>query len=50
MQDRIFGCVFGQIIGDSLGAYLEFKNPILDTDIDKALGMPGGGIFKIAPG
>lgn len=45
------GCLVGAFVGDSAGARLEFigHRPD-DTQLDDALAMNGGGVFRVAPG
>lgn len=45
------GALLGALIGDAVGATLEFlgRPPTLD-DIDHALSLPGGGALSVAPG
>lgn len=45
------GCLVGCFVGDSAGARLEFlgRKPG-DTELDDALAMKGGGVFRVAPG
>ncbi|KAG2491875.1 hypothetical protein HYH03_009827 [Edaphochlamys debaryana] len=49
--DAAFGALLGAFVGDSCGAVLEFNdrhnNPEL---VERALTMPGGGIFGVGPG
>jgi hypothetical protein len=33
-----------------LGSYLEFKKNFQPGELEEALKMPGGGIFKLDPG
>jgi ADP-ribosylglycohydrolase len=49
--DRALGAVLGALVGDALGGVLEFINrkPTV-RDVEWALGMPGGGVFDLAPG
>lgn len=51
MLDRAQGCLLGALIGDATGATLEFlgRKPTED-DLDRALAMTGGGVFRLAPG
>lgn len=51
MIDRAQGCLLGALIGDAAGATLEFlgRKPTED-DLDRALAMTGGGVFRVAPG
>ncbi len=51
LEDRIFGCILGAFVGDSIGTYLEFKTgAISDAEVDFALDMNGGGPFALEPG
>lgn len=45
------GALFGSLIGDAAGATLEFlrRKPTSD-EVQQALQMKGGGVFKLAPG
>lgn len=45
------GCLIGALIGDAAGAVLEFlgRAPTED-EVDHALTLPGGGVWKVAPG
>jgi len=43
--------MLGAFIGDSLGSYREFETgDCPKSHLDKAMSMPGGGIWKIRPG
>jgi ADP-ribosylglycohydrolase len=44
------GCLFGQFIGDALGAPLEFKFKIDKISLQKALEMKLCGVFGTNPG
>ncbi|MCJ1296923.1 hypothetical protein MMC34_008492 [Xylographa carneopallida] len=45
------GALLGAAVGDSCGSYLEFQpGSITPQIVDKALTMPGGGIWRIAAG
>lgn len=45
------GCLVGAFVGDSAGARLEFLGHRPDdTELDDALAMKGGGVFRVAPG
>ena len=45
------GCLVGAFVGDSAGARLEFLGRQPDNaQLDEALAMKGGGIFRVAPG
>lgn len=49
--DRALGAVLGALVGDALGGVLEFINrKPTPRDVEWALGMPGGGVFDLAPG
>jgi ADP-ribosyl-[dinitrogen reductase] hydrolase len=45
------GAVLGALAGDAAGAVLEFLGrEVTPTDVDHAMGMPGGGVWRVAPG
>jgi len=45
------GCVFGALVGDSCGSYLEFEvNGISEDQMTKCMTMPGGGCHGVGPG
>lgn len=45
------GCLVGALVGDSAGARLEFLgHSPNDMELDEALAMKGGGVFRVAPG
>jgi ADP-ribosylglycohydrolase len=50
-QSAAYGAVIGALVGDAAGGVLEFlgRRPTR-SDVDRALGMPGGGVFGLAPG
>lgn len=50
-RDTAYGAVLGALIGDAAGGVLEFlgRTPAL-VECERALQMPGGGIFGLAPG
>lgn len=49
--DRALGAVLGALVGDALGGVLEFlDHKPTAREVEWALGMPGGGIFDLAPG
>lgn len=50
-RSAAYGAVCGALVGDAAGGVLEFmgKKPSRH-DIEHALHMPGGGVFKLAPG
>ena len=50
-KDHALGCLVGGMIGDAVGAFLEFNpTPINKKNIRKALSLPGGGPHNTAPG
>jgi ADP-ribosylglycohydrolase len=50
-DDAAVGAVLGALVGDAAGAVLEFfSRPITADDVARALAMPGGGVWKVAPG
>lgn len=49
--DAALGAILGALVGDAAGAPLEFMNPAPTTaDAERALTMPGGGVWGVAPG
>jgi ADP-ribosylglycohydrolase len=50
-QSAGYGAIVGALVGDAAGGVLEFlgRRPTR-SDVDKALNMPGGGVFGLAPG
>jgi ADP-ribosylglycohydrolase len=50
-QSAAYGAVIGALVGDAAGGVLEFlgRRPTRN-DVDRALNMPGGGVFGLAPG
>src|SRR3954469_4469952 len=48
MMDAAVGAVLGALVGDAAGAVLEFAEGPLD--VDHAMTMPGGGVWRVAPG
>jgi len=51
LDDRALGAVLGALTGDAAGAVLEFvADPITEGDVARALEMPGGGTWSVAPG
>lgn len=50
-DDAALGAIFGALIGDSIGSYLEFlgHKPKKD-EVEKALEMKGGGYWKLSAG
>lgn len=48
---RAEGAVLGALTGDAAGAVLEFfEKRIEEDDVARALSMPGGGVWNVAPG
>ncbi|POM80336.1 ADP-ribosylglycohydrolase [Phytophthora palmivora] len=49
--DRAYGAFLGLLCGDAAGATLEFApRAITETDVSRAMTMPGGGIFHVGKG
>ena len=49
--DAGLGCLLGACVGDAAGATLEFMDhDPTEQEVEHALTMPGGGIWKVAPG
>jgi ADP-ribosyl-[dinitrogen reductase] hydrolase len=50
-NDFALGTVLGALVGDAAGAVLEFfGREIQEEDVMRALSMPGGGTWEVAPG
>lgn len=50
-QSAAYGAICGALVGDAAGGVLEFmERKPTQRDVDYALNMPGGGVFKLAPG
>jgi ADP-ribosylglycohydrolase len=50
-NDAATGAILGALAGDAAGAVLEFfGKPITEIDVRRALSMPGGGVWNVAPG
>lgn len=51
LYDTSLGCIMGALVGDAAGATLEFlgRIPTL-AEVDRAMTMPGGGVWQVAPG
>ena len=51
LSDAAFGCLLGALVGDAAGATLEFmgRQPS-DAEVEHAMKMPGGGVWRVAPG
>lgn len=51
LLDAAFGSVMGACVGDAAGGVLEFWRSVpTPEDVDRAMAMPGGGAFNLAPG
>ncbi|NER24661.1 MAG: ADP-ribosylglycohydrolase family protein [Symploca sp. SIO1C2] len=50
-DDAAMGCLLGALVGDAAGATLEFlpRKPTKEK-ANRAMMMPGGGIWRVAPG
>lgn len=49
--DAALGTILGALVGDAAGAPLEFMSPAPTVaDAERALTMPGGGVWRVAPG
>jgi ADP-ribosylglycohydrolase len=50
-EDAALGAVLGALVGDAAGAVLEFfQGKPEEADVEHALQLPGGGVWKVAPG
>ena len=50
-KDAVLGAILGALVGDAAGAPLEFTHRSLTVaDAERALTMPGGGVWSVAPG
>jgi ADP-ribosyl-[dinitrogen reductase] hydrolase len=50
-DEGALGAVLGALVGDAAGAVLEFfGRPIQPEDVARAMTMPGGGTWGVAPG
>ena len=50
-EQSAFGAVIGALVGDAAGGVLEFLGRIpTPPECERALVMPGGGVFDLAPG
>lgn len=51
LEDAALGCLLGACTGDAAGATLEFLGRVpTPADARRAMTMPGGGCFNVAPG
>lgn len=51
LKDAALGCLLGACVGDAAGATLEFMaHPPTNAEVQRALQMPGGGVWQVAPG
>ena len=49
--DAAMGCLLGALVGDAAGATLEFLgHQPTQQEVNRAMMMPGGGIWQVAPG
>lgn len=48
-NDAALGAILGACVGDAAGAVLEFATPTADG-VDRAMTLPGGGCWRVAPG
>jgi len=50
-RDAALGALLGACVGDAAGATLEFLGHVpSDDEVAHALSMPGGGVWRVAPG
>lgn len=42
--------LLGALLGDAIGAHLEFNHHIVAEDVERALTLPGGGAVNVGPG
>ena len=50
-ENHAAGAIYGALIGDAAGGVLEFMGrPPTKAEATRAIGMPGGGVFGLAPG
>jgi ADP-ribosyl-[dinitrogen reductase] hydrolase len=47
---KVIGSLLGAAFGDAAGARLEFADKINFRELEKAMNLEGGGVFKVAPG
>ncbi len=51
MLDAALGCFLGAVVGDAAGGVLEFIcRQITPEEVDAAMNMCGGGVWKLSPG
>ncbi|MBX3010628.1 MAG: ADP-ribosylglycohydrolase family protein [Caldilineaceae bacterium] len=51
LADAALGALLGACVGDAAGAVLEFMDqPLTSEQVQRALTMPGGGVWGVAPG
>ncbi|KAG1707227.1 hypothetical protein DVH05_026421 [Phytophthora capsici] len=49
--DRAYGAFLGLLCGDAAGATLEFSPGVIsESDVSRAMTMPGGGVFGVGKG
>lgn len=50
-EDRAKGCIVGALLGDAIGATLEFYFKVITKkEVNKAFELPGGGAHNVGPG
>jgi hypothetical protein len=50
-EDRAKGCILGALLGDAVGATLEFYFKIIGPkEVNRAFSLPGGGAHNVGPG
>ncbi|MBS2013817.1 MAG: ADP-ribosylglycohydrolase family protein [Deltaproteobacteria bacterium] len=50
-DDAALGAILGALVGDASGAVLEFfEGTPGPSDVERALALPGGGVWSVAPG
>ena len=48
--EKIRGALWGAVLGDVIGAFLEFDKDVTPQKIQKAFTIPGGGKHHLEPG
>ncbi len=49
-KDKILGALWGSVLGDVIGAFLEFDKDVTNEKIKKAFQIPGGGKHNLEAG
>lgn len=49
-MDKCMGCFIGGLIGDAMGATLEFRQQPSHEEVLRAMKIPGQGVWNVAPG